>query len=245
MDRLVFAAMTGARAAMGQLAVTANNLANAATPGFREQIAALRAVPMGGDGANTRAFALDTTPGSNFEGGPIASSGNAFDLALRGGGVFVLRRPNGSEGLTRGGNFQLSPSGQLVSASGLPVLGEDGPIVVPPGSRAVNIAEDGTVSALVGNVAQAQRLGMLRLVKPDPRAVERAGDGLFDAPGPLRADPSLSVRQGFLEGSNVNVAAALVALIGQQRLFDLNVKMIQNADANARSANGIMTLSRG
>jgi flagellar basal-body rod protein FlgF len=55
----------------------------------------------------------------------------------------------------------------------------------------------------------------------------------------------VKLRQGFVEGSNVSVASALVAIISQQRLFDLNVKMIQNADANARSANGIMTLSRG
>ena len=245
MDRLVFAAMTGARSAMGQLAVTANNLANASTPGFREQIASFRAVPMGGDGANTRAFALDTTPGSNFEGGAIAATGNVFDLAIRGSGFFVLRRPDGSEALTRAGNFQVSPSGQLVSASGLPVLGDKGPIVFPPNSRSVNIAEDGTVSALVGSLPQAQPLGKIRMVKPDLRALERAGDGLYDTSGVLRADPSVSVRQGFLEGSNVNVAAAMVALISQQRLFDLNVKMIQNADANARSANGIMTLSRG
>lgn len=245
MDRLVFAAMTGARSAVGQLAVTANNLANAATPGFREQIAAFRAVPMGGDGANTRAFALDTTPGSNFEGGPVASTGSPLDLAIRGGGFFVVRRPNGTEALTRAGNFQLSSSGQLTTPAGLLLLGDNGPITVPAGAKTVNIADDGTVSAFVGTATQAQRLGKLRLVKPDPRSLGRAGDGLFDPPGSLAPDPSVTVRQGFLEGSNVNVASALVALISQQRLFDLNVKMIQNADANARSANGIMTLSRG
>ena len=246
MDRLVFAAMTGARSAMGQLAIMANNLANVSTPGFREQVAAFRAVPMGGDGANTRAFALDTTPGSNFEAAPIVATGNPFDVAIRGTGFFVLRRADGSQALTRAGNFHLSPSGQLVSATGLPVLGDNGPIVIPSDSRSVNIADDGAVSALVGNNAQAQQLGRLRVVKADPRALTRAGDGLYESQGgSFVTDPSAAVRQGSLEGSNVNVAAALVALISQQRLFDLNVKMIQNADANARSANGIMTLSRG
>ena len=85
------------------------------------------------------------------------------------------------------------------------------------------------------------------MVKPDLKSLSRAGDGLFEVNGALAqgSDASLAAKQGFVEGSNVNVAAAMVALVSQQRLFDLNVKMIQNADANARAANGLMTLSRG
>jgi flagellar basal-body rod protein FlgF len=245
MDRFVFAAMTGARSAMGQLAVTANNLANASTPGFREQVAAFRAVPMGGDGANTRAFAVDTTPGTSFLGGPIESTGNPFDLAFRGAGWFVVRRANGGEALTRGGNFHLDARGQLVNAAGLVVQGDAGPIVVPPNSSIPHVAEDGTVSVFVGGSSRPQVLGKLRLVKPDPKSLSRAADGLFESSAQLPSDASVKLRQGFVEGSNVSVASALVAIISQQRLFDLNVKMIQNADANARSANGIMTLSRG
>ena len=247
MDRLVFAAMTGARSALGQLAVTSNNLANASTPGFREQIAAFRAVPMGGDGANTRAYALDTTPGSNFESAAVQSTGNPFDVALQGDGFFVVRRANGSEALTRAGNFKMNPAGELVSSSGLPVLGDAGPILIPPNSSAPQIGDDGTVVVFDGTSPAPQILGKLRLVKPDLKQLSRAGDGLFEVAGgvPPASDPSVAAKQGFVEGSNVSVAAAMVALVGQQRLFDLNVKMIQNADANARSANGIMTLSRG
>jgi len=237
--------MTGARSAAGQLAITANNLANASTPGFREQIAAFRAVPMGGDGANTRAFALDTTPGSSFLGGPLESTGNPFDLAFRGGGFFVLRRADGSEALTRAGNFSLDAKGQLVNAAGLLVLGEAGPVVVPPNSSAPQIAEDGTVSVFVGASARPQIIAKLRLVNPDPKGLQRAADGLFESVQKAPSDSTVRLRQGYVEGSNVSVAASLVAMISQQRLFDLNVKMIQNADANARSANGIMTLSRG
>lgn len=247
MDRLVFAAMTGARSALGQMAITANNLANASTPGFREQIAAFRAVPMGGDGANTRAFALDTTPGSNFQAAAVESTGNPFDVAIQGDGFFVVRRPDGREALTRAGNFRTNLAGELVSASGLPVLGDSGPIVIPPNSSAPQIGNDGTVVVFDGTSPQPQILGKLRLVKPDPKTLSRSGDGLFEAANAqtFASDPSVAAKQGFVEGSNVSVAAAMVALVGQQRLFDLNVKMIQNADANARSANGIMTLSRG
>jgi flagellar basal-body rod protein FlgF len=247
MDRLVFAAMTGARSALGQMAITANNLANASTPGFREQIAAFRAVPMGGDGANTRAFALDTTPGSNFQAAAFESTGNPFDVAIQGDGFFVVRRPDGSEALTRAGNFRTNLAGELVSASGLPVLGDSGPIVIPPNSSAPQIGNDGTVVVFDGTSPQPQILGKLRLVKPDPKTLSRSGDGLFEVANAqaLASDSSVAAKQGFVEGSNVSVAAAMVALVGQQRLFDLNIKMIQNADANARSANGIMSLSRG
>jgi flagellar basal-body rod protein FlgF len=229
------------------MAITANNLANASTPGFREQIAAFRAVPMGGDGANTRAFALDTTPGSNFQAAAVESTGNPFDVAIQGDGFFVVRRPDGREALTRAGNFRTNLAGELVSASGLPVLGDSGPIVIPPNSSAPQIGNDGTVVVFDGTSPQPQILGKLRLVKPDPKTLSRSGDGLFEAANAqtFASDPSVAAKQGFVEGSNVSVAAAMVALVGQQRLFDLNVKMIQNADANARSANGIMTLSRG
>jgi len=246
MDRLVFASMTGARSALGQMAVTANNLANASTPGFREQVAAFRAVPMGGEGANTRAFALDTTPGSNFVPGSVESTGNPFDFAIQGDGFFVVRRADGTEALTRGGNFRVDNSGQLTTAGGLPVLGESGPIVIPANSSSPQVADDGSVVVFDGTSPQPQILGKIRLVKVPARSLSRSEDGLFNAnQANFSSDNSISVKQGFLESSNVSVAAAMVSLVAQQRLFDLNVKMIQNADANARSANGIMTLSRG
>jgi flagellar basal-body rod protein FlgF len=247
MDRMVYAAMTGARSALGQMAVTANNLANASTPGFREQIAAIRAVPMGGDGASTRAFAIDTTPASNFQPAAFQATGNPFDVAIQGDGFFVVRRPDGREALTRAGNFRTSASGELVSASGMPVLSDSGPVVIPASSSPPQIGEDGTIVVFDGTSPQPQVLGRLRMVKVELKALSRAGDGLFEASAQSRLspDPSLSAKQGFVEGSNVSVAEAMVALVGQQRLFDLNVKMIQNADTNARSANGIMTLSRG
>lgn len=127
------------------------------------------------------------------------------------------------------------------------MLGDAGPIIIPPNSTAPQIGNDGTVVVFDGTSPQPQILGKLRLVKPDPQALNRMGDGLFEVKGgqPLRSDTSVAAKQGFVESSNVSVAAAMVAMVSQQRLFDLNVKMIQNADANARSANGIMTLSRG
>ena len=246
MDRLVFAAMTGARAAVNQLAITANNLSNAATPGFREQIAAFRAVPMGGDGANTRAFTLDTTPGSNFSMGVVEATNNPMDLALSDGAYLVLRRQDGREALTRAGRMSVSTTGELRGALGLPLVGETGPIVVPP-NTIPQIGEDGTVTIFDPNSPQPQIIGRLRLAKAEGTTLTRAPDGLFELPAGTtpRSDPSVAVKQGFIEGSNVSVASAMIAMVSQQRMFDMNMKMIQSADMNARSANGIMSLSRG
>ncbi|NBP41098.1 MAG: flagellar basal body rod protein FlgF [Betaproteobacteria bacterium] len=244
MDRMIFAAMTGARAAVGQLAVTANNLANASTPGFKEQIAAFRAVPMGGDGANTRAFVLDTTPGSYFAGGRIESTASPLDIAIQDKGFIVVQRPDGSQALTRNGRLSVDSQGVLRGALGYPIVGQGGNIVLPANSQP-DIADDGTVSVIDSVSRQPQIIGRIRLVNPAPSTLERAGDGLFSAKdASINADPEVRVVQGFLEGSNVNVASAMVAMVSQQRLFDMNMKSIQNADLNARSANGIMSLSR-
>lgn len=245
MDRMVFAAMTGARSAVGQLAVTANNLANAATPGFKEQVAAFRAVPMGGDGANTRAFVLDTTPGSYFSAGRLEATGAPLDVAIQDQGFLVVQRPDGTEGLTRNGRLTVDSQGSIRGVLGYTLLGETGPITLPPNSLP-NIASDGTVSIIDAVSSQPQVIGKLRLVNPPAKELTRSDDGLFSVRRDENTtfDRSVRVAQGFLEGSNVNVASAMISMVSQQRLFDMNMKTIQNADLNARSANGIMSLSR-
>ena len=245
MDRMVFAAMTGARSAVGQLAVTANNLANAATPGFKEQVAAFRAVPMGGDGANTRAFVLDTTPGSYFSAGRLEATGAPLDVAIQDQGFLVVQRPDGTEGLTRNGRLTVDSQGIIRGVLGYTLLGETGPITLPPNSLP-NIASDGTVSIIDAVSSQPQVIGKLRLVNPPAKELTRSDDGLFSVRRDENTtfDRSVGVAQGFLEGSNVNVASAMISMVSQQRLFDMNMKTIQNADLNARSANGIMSLSR-
>jgi len=245
MDRMVFAAMTGARSAVGQLAVTANNLANAATPGFKEQIAAFRAVPMGGDGANTRAFVLDTTPGSYFSAGRLEATGAPLDVAIQDQGFLVVQRPDGTEGLTRNGRLTVDSQGSIRGVLGYTLLGDAGPITLPANSHP-SISGDGTVSIIDAVSGQPQVVGKLRLVNPSAKELSRSDDGLFSLrrEGPNASDSSVRVAQGFLEGSNVNVASAMVSMVSQQRLFEMNMKTIQNADLNARSANGIMSLSR-
>ena len=122
--------MTGATSATQQLAVTSNNLANSLTPGFREVISAFRAVPLKGDGvpftgngADTRVFVADTTPGSNFTQGQIQTTGNALDVAIKGDGMFAVRRPDGQEAYTRAGKFMTNEQGILMIGKDIPEIG--------------------------------------------------------------------------------------------------------------------------
>lgn len=243
--------MTGATASTNQLAVTSNNLANSLTPGFREVISAFRAVPLKGDGepftgngADTRVFSVETTPGSNFTGGQIQTTSNPLDAAIKGDGFFAVRRPDGKEAYTRAGKFMVNDQGVLSVGKEVPVVGEGGNITIQTGST-IQIAEDGAVYTQLPGTQYLNQVGKLKLVNPNTNDLVRADDGLFDLPGQQAAsDPRVKVVQGAFELSNVNPTLAMVQMIGQSRLFDLNTRSITFADQNARSATTLLSLSR-
>jgi flagellar basal-body rod protein FlgF len=250
-NRYAYTSMTGATAATQQLAVTSNNLANSLTPGFREVISAYRAVPLKGDGepftgngADTRVFSVETTPGSNFTGGQIQTTSNPLDVAIKGDGFFAVRRPDGKEAYTRAGKFMVNDQGILSVGKDVPVAGAGGSITIPTGST-MQIAEDGAVYTQVPGTQYLNQVGKLKLVNPNTNNLVRAEDGLFDLPGEqAAADPLVKVVQGAYELSNVNPTMAMVQMIGQSRLFDLNTRSITLADQNSRSATTLLSLSR-
>ena len=250
-NRYAYTSMTGATAATQQLAVTSNNLANSLTPGFREVISAFRAVPLKGDGepfagngADTRVFSVESTPGSNFSGGQIQTTSNPLDAAIKGDGFFVVRRPDGKEAYTRAGKLMVNDQGVLSIGKDIPVVGEGGSINIPTGST-MQIAEDGAIYTQVPGTQYLNQVGKLKLVNPNANNLVRADDGLFDLPGEQAAsDPRVKVVQGAYELSNVNPTMAMVQMISQSRLFDLNSRSISSADQNARSATTLLSLSR-
>jgi len=150
MDRVIYTAMSGAKATMARQDALANNLANASTTGFRADLSAFRAVPVRGDGAPTRVSSLEATAGFDAAEGPILQTGRKLDAAIRGPGWFSVQGLDGNEAYTRAGSFQLSADGVLQTQSGLAVLGDGGPIAVPAGAE-VTIGSDGSISATVGN----------------------------------------------------------------------------------------------
>lgn len=243
MDRLIYIAMTGAREVTRQQAAVAHNLANVSTHGFKQELNIFRALPVVGEGARTRAFVLETTPRSDFSAGAIQQTGRPLDVAVRGPGWIAVQGPDGREAYTRMGQLEVGPNGILQTASGHIVLGDGGPIAVPP-DQEVAIAADGTVSAIpVGENRNAVTLaGRIRLVNPPEAELVRGQDGLFRTrngqPAPADADVKLTV--GALETSNVNPAEALVQMISLSRQFELQMRLIRSAEENARAADKLI-----
>ncbi len=236
MDRMIYLSMTGAKASMQRQDVLANNLANASTPGFRAEMQAFRAVPVRGDGASTRVFSLETTTGADTTPGAITSTGRNLDVAMQGNAWLAVQGLDGVEAYTRAGGLEVAADGTLSTRSGLPVLGDGGPIQVPAGSI-VNIGQDGTVSARAGNATNPTPVGRLKLVTPEA-PLQRGLDGLFRAPGgdPLPADETARLQDGALEGSNVSAVETMVAMIAAARQFEQQMKLLQTAESGERSA---------
>lgn len=237
MDRMIYLAMAGAKATMQRQDVVAHNLANASTPGFRAELAAFRAVPVRGDGASTRVYALESTPGYKPEAGPVQATGRNLDVAMRGNAWLAIQASDGTEAYTRAGALDVDPEGQLVTRSGQVVLGEGGPITLPPNAE-VKIAADGTVSARVAN-GRPQGVGKLKLVTPEVQ-LQRGTDGLFRAAEELPADPTAQVQDGALEGSNVNAIESMVAMIAAARQFEQQMKMLHSAQEKEQAATKLL-----
>src|SRR5215471_5949741 len=126
MDRMIYLSMAGAKATMQRQDVVAHNLANASTAGFRAEMTAFRAVPVRGDGASTRVYALESTPGYNAEAGPVQATGRNLDVALQGNAWLAVQGLDGTEAYTRAGALDVDAEGLLKTKTGLTVLGDGG-----------------------------------------------------------------------------------------------------------------------
>jgi len=246
MDRLIYTAMTGASHVLQQQAAVSENLANANTPGFRATLNTFRAVPLVGEGLPTRTFVVDSTAGADFTPGILQQTGRALDVAINGAGWIAVQGADGTEAYTRNGSFQVSPNGVLQTRTGLNVVGDGGPITIPPDTE-VTFAKDGTISTVPsgGQATSVIVVGRLKLVNPSPEQLDRGGDGLFRLKDgtSATADANVSAAPGSLEGSNVNTVEAMVNMISLARKFDMQMKMLQTADNNARQASQIMSIS--
>lgn len=244
MDRLIYTAMTGASAAAQQQAVLSNNMANVNTNGFRAQLSAYRAVPVRGDGATTRVFALEATSGASEAPGPAMRTGRALDVMPSGKNWFAVQALDGTEAYTRNGSFEVSATGELQTTSGLPVLSDGGTPLAVPQNATVSIGNDGTVSATIGN-QPSTTIGRVKLATPtaeDP--LQRGTDGLFrTASGdPVPQDANARLMSGVLEGSNVNAIETMVGMIQTARQFEAQMQLIQSAESNDRSASQLFSV---
>jgi flagellar basal-body rod protein FlgG len=251
MIRSLWISKTGMEGQQTKLDAIANNLANVATNGYkrsgvvfedlmyqnlRQSGAATSEqsqLPTGLQiGLGVRAAATSR----NFSQGTLSQTSGQFDVAIEGPGFFQVQLPDGTTGFTRDGAFQLNGNGQLVTSSGYTV--QPG-ITIPAAARSVTVAKDGTVAVTLQGQPQPQTVGQLQIATfVNPGGLDPMGGNLFaesassgtpnaGAPG---ASGHGSLRQGFVEGSNVNVVEELVSMIATQRAYEMNSKAIQTSD---------------
>lgn len=246
MDRSVFIAMGGARDAMASHSVQAHNLANANTGGFRADLTQAASAPVNGPGFPDRVYAQqhgqhipDLTPGT------VRSTGRKLDVAIQGQGFMLVQGPDGREALSRAGNLKIDSVGMLTNPHGQPVMGNSGPIALPP-HQSLEIGADGTISILPAGQTEGPLavVDRIMLVNPPPETLVKSDDGLIrtrdgQTPPP---DAAVQLNAGALEGSNVQPVTALVKMIELQRQFEMHVKFIENAEENDRAASRLLRL---
>jgi flagellar basal-body rod protein FlgF len=246
MDRLLYVAMTGAKQLMQAQTLVANNLANIGTTGFRADLARFEAQPIEGPGYASRVNTVAAGLGFDHSQGTLVETGNVLDVAIEGAGWIGVQAADGTEAYARGGSLHVNELGLLQTERGELVLGDNGPLAVPPHTQ-IALAKDGTISIVPqGQGAQTlAQVGRIKLVNPNPADLEKRPDGLVRVVGAAEVEPDANVKvvSGFIETSNVNLAEAMVGMIEVARQFEVAVRMMRVADENASRAAGIASLS--
>lgn len=243
MDRGLYIAMSGAKQILNAQDANSNNLANANTTGFRADLEQFRTQPLFGPGHPSRVYAMVERPGFNFAGGSLQTTGRELDMAIDGEGWIAVRSKDGSEAYTRAGDLHVTAQGQLVTGGGLAVMGNNGPIAIPP-ARKIDLGEDGTLSILPmgGTETTLAVIDRIKLVKPDQTQLDKGTDGLMRVRGGTPAPPDAGVKlvSGALEGSNVNAVGEMVEMIELSRQFEYQIKMMKAAQDNGAASAQLM-----
>ncbi len=245
MDKMIYLAMNGAREIMLRQATNNNNLANLSTTGFKADLDSFRSLPVYGPGNPSRVYVEDQRAGVDQSSGPVIQTGHNLDVAINGDGFIAIQNHDGSEGYTRAGNFKVNAVGLLETGSGYPVMGNSGPIAIPPFEQ-IQIGKDGTITIqpLGQSSTTLAIVDRLKLVKPAAGELIKNNNGVLQLKNSETAEPDASVQivSGALEGSNVNAVAALVNMIDLSRQFEMQIKMMKTAEENDKAAAQILRL---
>jgi flagellar basal-body rod protein FlgF len=236
MDTILYKASLGANASLDKQALSANNLANANTSGFRADLYQATSVYMLGPNGESEPYPLTLQNGVDGEDGALMVTNNPLDVAVQGQGWLVVESSEGKEAYTRDGALQIDANGMLTTAKGFPVVGNGGPILLPP-AKEVHIGSDGTVSIIpMGSRSnELAALDRLKLVKLDSKQVIKSQNGLFlsNSSAPIEPDGSIQVKSGMIENSNVNVVEEMVNMIENSRQFEYQTRLMNQDDKNA------------
>jgi len=246
MDRMLYISMNAAQQTMLSQAANSNNLANVNTTGFRADFEQFRSQPVFGEGLPTRVYSMSERPQTDYQQGSVQSTGRELDISIQGEGFMAVQGKDGREGYTRAGDLQITATGQLVTGTGLAVMGEGGPIAVPPAEK-IEIGADGTVTirAVGAGPNELTVLDRIKLVKPELSNLFKDADGLMRLQDGTNApiDATITVASGTLESSNVNAVGALVNMIELQRQYEMQVKMMKTADENSAASARLLQMN--
>ena len=246
MDKYLYVAMTGAsQNALAQKA-HANNLANISTSGFQRDLEQARSMPVFGDSFPARAFALTERPATDFSQGALVETGRDLDVAVSGDGWLAVQAPDGSEAYVRTASMNVDALGILRAGNGMPIMGNGGPIAVPP-QQQIEVGEDGTISIRAQGegprvMAQVDRI---KLVQPDLKTMSKGLDGLIHTNDgqPAPADANVRVTSGFLEASNVNAVDEMTSVLALSKQFELHIKMMNTAKEDDQAMTRVLSIS--
>lgn len=244
---MLYVAMSGASQNTKAMQAHANNLANISTTGFRRDFEQARAMPVFGDSFPARVFAMSERPATDFTTGSLQETGRDLDVAAKGDAWIAVQAPDGGEAYVRTGSLEIDALGQLRTSDGMPVMGNGGPIAIPPEEK-IDIGEDGTITIRgQGNNPNAlATVDRIKLVTPDPKQLEKGSDGLIrmksGSPAP-QVDANASVQSGVLEASNVNAVDEMTSILALSRQFELHVKMMKTAEEDSQSMARVLQIS--
>lgn len=235
MDKYLYVAMTGAsQNALAQKA-HANNLANISTNGFQRDLEQARSMPVFGDSFPARAFALTERPATDFSQGALVETGRDLDVAVSGDGWLACTA-----------SMNVDALGILRAGNGMPIMGNGGPIAVPP-QQQIEVGEDGTISIRAQGegprvMAQVDRI---KLVQPDLKTMSKGLDGLIHTNDgqPAPADANVRVTSGFLQASNVNAVDEMTSVLALSKQFELHIKMMNTAKEDDQAMTRVLSIS--
>ncbi len=245
MDEMIYLAMTGARQTEYAQTINSNNLANVSTTGFRADLHSFSSIAIDGPGVDSRINAVVESYGTDLASGPVNTTGHDLDIAIRGDGFIAVQAPDGSEAYTRAGDLHIEAGGLLATGAGHLVMGDGGPVAIPPNSS-LTIGGDGTLSIRpLGQGPETLAIvDRIKLVNPDVQKLQKGEDGLLHMTdnSVADADASVTVVSGALEQSNVNVAKTLVNMIELARQYEMQINVIKASEENADAAATLMRL---
>lgn len=243
MDHLLFTAVSGASRSLSEQQIHANNLANASTQGFRLDLKNAQAQQVAGTGYASRYLVEPVAGGVDMSPGALRETGRSLDVAIKGNGLITLSMGT-KEAYTRNGQIDVGSEGEL-TINGLPVVGDTGPIVLPPFSS-VSVAEDGVISVIpvAGNNPVPVEVDRIKLVDiPAAQLTKNAAGYLVtNAPSTARSE-SVTLASGQLEESNVSVIEEMVSNLSLNRQFEAQIKMMKAAEDLAQMGNRLLRQS--